>query len=636
MTDQPASTEQNAIPMRFGDKFLSNYAPNLISDPEVAIVEIISNCWDAGADQVDITWPNDQGRDFVIADNGTGMTFDEFIKIWSELSYNRADEGKEVKFPSGNRTSLRKIFGRNGKGRLSLFCFDDEYIVETAKDGEKCRFRIERKYERGNTPFLIHTEERVPSQEHGTKLICKARWKHIATKRLIELIGSKFISQPSFEIYVDDTRITLTDLKNIGEKSTLNTIHGTVDIYVLDSGKRGRTSQQHGVAWWVNGRGVGKQGWKGPNGTSLIDARTTEAMRYTFIVIANILESEVKDDWTGFVESERTEHILDKVNQYIQKRLDDLFAQKRLERRKEALKLNREKLKPLSSPARQRVGKFIDELQTEVPTLKPEHLNAAVGIFANLEQTRSGYLLLQQLAKLTPEDTDKLSDILSKWSVQDAQIVLEELDRRLKLIEKLDEVVDKEVDELHVIHPLIEKGLWIFGPEYESINFTSNKGLNNVIRKLIGDKEVSIDEPRRRPDFVALPNGRVGSFSIDDYDENSEVNGIAKVLIVELKRGGFVIGNKEIRQAEDYAQAIVQSGHLSPNAKIVCFVLGTTLDNYAQKRTLGDDGQITIHPRTYRTLIQQAQARTFHLKTKIERARPIISDTQIDEVLLLR
>jgi hypothetical protein len=41
----------------FDDRFLDKYAGPIISDPAVAIVELVANAWDAYATQVDIVWP---------------------------------------------------------------------------------------------------------------------------------------------------------------------------------------------------------------------------------------------------------------------------------------------------------------------------------------------------------------------------------------------------------------------------------------------------------------------------------------------------------------------------------------------------------------------------------------------------
>lgn len=61
-------------PITFGQKFLERHAGYIMSDPAIALVELVANCYDAGATRVNIQWPNDYDGIFEIADNGVGMT----------------------------------------------------------------------------------------------------------------------------------------------------------------------------------------------------------------------------------------------------------------------------------------------------------------------------------------------------------------------------------------------------------------------------------------------------------------------------------------------------------------------------------------------------------------------------------
>src|SRR4051812_47356345 len=61
-------------PFTFGERFLADHAGQIITDPRIAIVELVANAYDAGATAVKITWPLKDGEGFVVADNGTGMT----------------------------------------------------------------------------------------------------------------------------------------------------------------------------------------------------------------------------------------------------------------------------------------------------------------------------------------------------------------------------------------------------------------------------------------------------------------------------------------------------------------------------------------------------------------------------------
>jgi hypothetical protein len=46
------------VPFSFGPKFLHDHAGHIITDPLIALVELIANAYDAGASLVDIRWPN--------------------------------------------------------------------------------------------------------------------------------------------------------------------------------------------------------------------------------------------------------------------------------------------------------------------------------------------------------------------------------------------------------------------------------------------------------------------------------------------------------------------------------------------------------------------------------------------------
>ena len=67
----------------FDDRFLDRYAGPIISDPAIAIIELVANAWDAYATRVNIIWPKrTDGIAFSIDDNGKGMTPEQFQRRW--------------------------------------------------------------------------------------------------------------------------------------------------------------------------------------------------------------------------------------------------------------------------------------------------------------------------------------------------------------------------------------------------------------------------------------------------------------------------------------------------------------------------------------------------------------------------
>lgn len=606
---------------RFGNGFLQDHAGKIISDPRIALVELIANSWDAGADTVIIDWPVDFGDRFQIADNGTGMTFEEFRHRWLYLNYSRIQEqGDDVEFPPDNASSSRKAFGRNGKGRHAMFCFSDAYTVETIKDGQTSIFEVSRSLD-FSAPFQVHPISRDSKDGHGTIISCVLTYNYLPVQDIRELIGSKFIADPAFRVLVNGDVVELTDIEQMTKVYELEIENmGSILIRHIQSDIGGRTSKQNGVAWWVQKRLVGEPSWRGFDDIPYLDARRSQARRHTFIVEADLLVDSVEEDWSDFRNTHEFEVVQTAVKDFISGELGKLMQDVYRERKEAAILANKQEIKSLSSSSRFMVGSFLDEIQRNLPTIGEKELNATVDVLSKLEKSRSGFVLLEQLAQLSPDDLDGLSRLLSTWTVQEAAIVLDELEKRLRLIEKLEEIAENpSTDELHELQPLFELGLWIFGPEYEGISFTSNRTLLTVVEKFLGDTLVRpLANPRKRPDFIVLSNSTIALYSRDAYDERGEVNGIDKLLIVELKRGGFEVSRKERAQAQDYASEIRKSGKVNDQTTIVGFVLGAQIASDATKEIT--EGNTTIYTKTYSTVMRQAHARTFHLLKKIQEA----------------
>src|SRR5438067_13445043 len=99
MADQTQGTFED-MQVSFGERFLQDHAGQIITEPRIALLELIANGYDAGATRVEVDWPAERGGEFAVADNGTGMTRQELERRWTTLCYERArEEGESVAFP---------------------------------------------------------------------------------------------------------------------------------------------------------------------------------------------------------------------------------------------------------------------------------------------------------------------------------------------------------------------------------------------------------------------------------------------------------------------------------------------------------------------------------------------------------
>jgi hypothetical protein len=626
----PATEVQQQL--TFGRGFLRDHAGQLVDDPRVAIIELVANCYDAGATDVRIEWPTTPGKLLSVTDNGIGMTRAQLGRRWMTLAYDRAaEQGTEVEFPADIPRVKRTAFGHNGKGRFSPFCFGDKYVIETWRDGTCIRASVQIT-QGGAMPFLFTIEEEAQRHGHGTIISMRSRATMLADSFIRDWIGYKFAVDPSFEVRVNGKAVALLSLKDHLATRTIHvTGHGEVQLHRLDPQKQERTMRLKGIAWWVNKRMVGEPSWEGLEGEGqYLDGRTAEAKRFSFVVEADILKPETNADWSGFKHTARLEAVRKAVHETVVEELRGLMADDRKAAKEAAIQQHRGLIKQLPEISQRQIGRFVDEALERCPTITTRDLSRTVEILGKLEQSRNGYDLLKQLAMCSPEDLDTWDNLMQKWTASNAEIVLSELERRLAVIRQMQELIrDRNSDEVHDLQPVFERGLWIFGPEYESVEFTSNRGMTHVVQEFFGRKGVTAS--RRRPDFVALPGSSIGLYSANDFADG-EVSGVRKVLIVELKRAGFCLTQKELDQARDYAMELRAKGCAQPTTSIEVFVLGASLEQGLVEMTMGKE--TVIRPRLYDAVLSQAHARVFNLSKKIKETAPDLQqDPEIADML---
>ncbi len=623
-----------AAPFAFADRFLQDHAGQIISEPRTAILELIANSYDAGATQIDIIWPTEKGENFSITDNGIGMTKAEFEKRWKTLCYDRvADQGTEVVFPKGVRGIKRTAFGRSGKGRHAPFCFADSYEIVTTKDGDSIQVRVVLAAT-GTTPFEITLLSESKKKGHGTEISAVLEKHLLDLEELRQLIGSKFIVDPSLCIKVNQQVVQLMSLEGLKTTEIPVEKHGTITVHFIDSIEHYRSARLRGITWWVNQRRVGEPSWdRLDEEGAYLDGRTEHAKKFSFIAMADFLTpgQDVKADWSDFHANQRTNAVREAVHRYVIKEIQAQLATTRKERKKNAIENSRELMGELPTISKKAIGQFIDEVQEKCPTISDRDLSRTVQVLARLEQSRAGYDLLTQLANCSPNDLDTWNSLMQQWTASNAEIVLNELDRRLKLIERMEKLVENpHADELHDLQPLFERGLWIFGPEYEAVDFRSNRGLAEVISKFLGG--ANYKPQKRRPDFVVLPESSIGAYCADAYDAAGEISGIRKVAILELKKGGFCVKQKEADQARDYSKEIRRAGRVHATTEIVAYVLGATLEEGLEYADYGENTHII--PMVYQTVLRKAHQRTFNLQKRLQETQPAAtSDPEVDEVL---
>ncbi len=613
--------------------FVDRLAGANLLKPKVAIIELIANAWDAGATKVEIFWPTKEQSHFEIRDNGHGMSSAEFSKRYMQIMYNRvAGQGSSVEFESRGKKVMRRTFGKNGLGRMGGFSFADSYRLATTTDGKDiASYLIAKGAVNAQTPF---TAEVIPNEktfkQSGTIIYTpEAKATSIDITELKKEIGLRFLSDPDFSVFVNGEKVELQDIPTTNVTALEAKVDGvTIPILAIDTQTPDGNTYQHGVAWHVQNRLVGDCSWRGPNNEKFIDGRKSVAKRFTFIVNANHLEADVVPDWTGFnAKSHAYQRVFAAVEAVISKFVFSLAKEKNSKVFDDIREANANTVRKLSPIERVNWEDFVLKTQEECDYLREDQLLQISTILANLQLAKSRFALLHKLSGYNPDQLDDLDSLLAEWGIDTAKVVLDEIKTRLKLIAQMEtKLHDEAADELHDLQPLFEAGLWILGPKYESILFTSNRGMTAVLNKL---GSIKTKGSKLRPDFVVLTDGTVGLYTLPAYDsENAEI-GISELVILELKKAGIPIGDEQKSQCWEYVKELRVKGMISETTTVQCYVLGSALkENESGERKEGKN--ITITPMLYDTVLKRANSRLFGLKKRIESA-PFLNEDELKD-----
>ena len=210
---------------------LNHLGRNLYRSFVTVLGEAISNSWDADAENVWI-YIDHQKKSFLIKDDGTGMTVEDFKGKFLKIGYTKRDKEGEL---SPDRR--RPFIGRKGIGKLALLSCADRITV--ASKTKRMRKHVggiinnsdldeaiqkDDKYpleELKLDPFAKHTEK----HDHGTIIYfenirggIKNRANYL--KKIIALYFRFSLHDPSFNIFINDQEITLDSINILAEKTS--------------------------------------------------------------------------------------------------------------------------------------------------------------------------------------------------------------------------------------------------------------------------------------------------------------------------------------------------------------------------------------------------------------------------------
>jgi hypothetical protein len=168
--------------IKIDKKIISILGPHLYGDTASIIAELISNSYDADADNCWVTIKTGASPEITIEDDGDGMIPEDVNAYFLDIGYNRRDQR-----PTTGKG--RNVFGRKGIGKLAAFSLSRRIELYSVRGGKKagCILDYDKITSEDKEPETIPDEKiifdsnKLSINGTGTRLVLKMIKKNINT-----------------------------------------------------------------------------------------------------------------------------------------------------------------------------------------------------------------------------------------------------------------------------------------------------------------------------------------------------------------------------------------------------------------------------------------------------------------------
>lgn len=228
----------------------------LIYDDNIAVFELVKNSYDANASHVKIIFLNTKGNDedgkIIIADDGSGMSFEDIQDKWLFVGFS------EKKYPQNTDyrnkiTKHRRIFaGAKGIGRFSADRLgkrldlytkinDDSKIRHIKIEWERFEQDQEKRFQSVSVPYLEmdqlpNLDTKIKKFKNGTILVISclnSRWDKLKLIKLRKYLQR--LINPSLDPNSQEFKIELIAEEYLNEEKEHNEINGYIKNLVFEN-----------------------------------------------------------------------------------------------------------------------------------------------------------------------------------------------------------------------------------------------------------------------------------------------------------------------------------------------------------------------------------------------------------------
>lgn len=603
--------ENNGFSIKFDRNTIDHLGIKLYSTFPPVIAELISNSYDADAENVEIRINYDK-KIVTVIDNGTGMTHDELNQNFLVIGRNR----RKAEGTGLSKGKNRKVTGKKGLGKLAVFGIANTIEVTSIKDGVKNAFSINYDDMKAETDTEYRPNSICENEHTNEKSGTVVNIKEIKQKSIMSIDDLAYNLSRRFSFYDSDFEVKIIDenssneqpisksiyfdrldkefewsfpedfideLDSIEEFRRLNENLVTGKIYTKSTPLRKKDS---GFLLYVRSKLASENVFFDDRANDRFNSYVTGFFNIDFIDDSDeadyISTARQSILWE---ENDNTVQLKHDLNKLVSK-VSAMWRDSRKKKKEEQLQLPEDFYEGMTKLEISSINKVKDTMLAN--SIETDNIDSLKRILDSMKTLYKFESFQNYIAELDDEDltVDKVEKITADWEYIESKELAKISIGRIKAIEQFERYVKNDASETKVIQPFLEKFPWILDPRITT--FERELTFKRILKENFPDNE--LEERNRRLDFLC-----------------NLVNG--ELIIIELKRPRIKISLKEIRQAREYERFLLKNHKESIANGVKTFLISDSFEMDEETKdfysSLEDTNKLCI--KSYSDLLQQAK-----------------------------